>query len=183
MRTANTNPCRFAWTSGDTSGATFYLGGDSRIEVGENGSIEISGRRQGDFFVGLQALDADVAAFESTLTGDDRILRAIVGANKELSVQGTVWAPYTGIAFDTLANDAVGALTAGAVISELRAGAAANANGLLITVANQPGKALMLITSTATNTGSTVSQTIAEYRPTDGAVAIQTRRIIELTPE
>lgn len=179
--TANTNPCRFEWSNGDTSGATFYMGGSSAIEVKQNGSLEISGKRQGDHFVGLQALDA--VPYASSLSGDSRILLAVQGSNKELSVQGTVWAPNSGVGFDTLANDAVGALTAGAVVSELRAGAAANANGLLITVDAQPGEAQLLITSTATNGGTTVTRTIADYRPTDGAIAVVSRRVAEITPE
>ena len=181
--TANTNPCRFEWSSGDTSGASFYLGGNSRFEVTGNGSLEVSGRAQGKYFVGVQALDSDRAPYASTLTGDGTLMRAVSGSNKELSIQGTVWAPATGMAFDTLANDAVGAITGGAVLAELSAGAAANANNLLITVESQPGAASLLLTSTAVKDGTTITRVVADYRPTDGAVAVVSRRVIDITPE
>jgi hypothetical protein len=156
------------------------VGGDSSITIEENAALEISGRNQGAYRVGIQALES--TGVPSTLTGEDRVVLSGPGSNKQLSVQGLVWAPYTGFEFDLIANDAVGALTGGAVVSELSAGASAQANNFLITVGTQPSSSSLVFTATAQNSGTTIVRTVLTYR-TDGFYELTSRRVINLTPE
>ncbi|MDJ0770136.1 MAG: hypothetical protein QNJ12_15145 [Ilumatobacter sp.] len=179
-----TNPCRNAWNSAaDQSGAAFFMGGTSNIDLTNNSALEISGRAQGAYNVGLQALDAaDAGALASTITGDGRIVLSNSGTNKQLSIQGLVWAPQAGLEFDLIANDAVAALTGGAVVAELSAGASAQANNFVIRVDTQPSTANVELTVTATKEGTTKVRTLITYR-TDTEYAVLSRRVTEITPE
>ena len=179
--TFSNNKCRDAWANDpDHTGAAFYFGGNSQIEVQSGSTLEISGKKHGDINVGVQALEA--AGVNSTLTGNDDIIRTETGGNKQLSVQGFIWAPFAAFEFDLISNDAVAALTGGAVIAELSAGASANANNFLITVDTQPTTARLLITTSAMNKGTTRVRTLLDYR-TDTEYAVLSRRVLELTPE
>jgi hypothetical protein len=192
---AATNPCRNAWTldsadagnPGDQSGATFYMGGDSQIGINNNASLEISGRLQGTvgadrFNVGLQALETIGVPSALPGAGNDRIVGIDSGSGAQLSIQGLVWAPYTGLTFEGISNDAVAALTGGAVLAELSAGASANTENFVISVETQPTEARFRITTTATNTGTTEVSTLLDYR-TDKVYSIISRRVLDLTPE
>jgi hypothetical protein len=179
--TLTTNPCNSAWTSeADQGGSAVYMGGSSKVSLDQNSAFEISGRVHSGFTVGLQALETPGVA--SAITGDDRILVSNSGSNKQLSIQGLVWAPYAGFEFDLIANDAVAALTGGAVVAELVAGASAQANNFVIRVDTQPSETNFVITSTATNEGTTTIRTLITYR-TDLEYAIISRRVTEITPE
>lgn len=178
---AANNPCNFAWSNDvSTAGATFYMGGNSKINLDQNSALEVSGSAQGSYNVGIQALETQ--GTPSNLGGDDRIVRSGPGTNKQLSVQGLVWAPNTGFEFDLIANDAVAALTGGAVVSELVAGASAQANNFLISVDTQPSEASFRFTSTAANSGTTSIRTNLTYR-TGGFYAVTSRRVLNITPE
>ena len=174
------NPCRDAWNEPDKSGAALYMGGDSHIHIGAGTTFEVSGRMHGTYNVGLQALE-DVGD-DSDLGGNDRIVQTESGGNKQLSIQGLVWAPFAGFEFDLIANEAVAALTGGAVVAELAAGASANANNFVIGVDTQPATSQLQITATASNQGETRMRTILVYR-TDRQYAVLSRRILNLTPE
>lgn len=181
--TAQNHPCRFAWADdhgGDRGGATFYLGGDSTIYVGGNSALEVSGRVQGNARVSIQALEG---AGASTIRGDDAIVTTKSGNGSQLSMKGLVWAPYASFRFDNIANKTVAALEGGAYVATLSAGAAANTNNFLIEVETQPARARMVITSTATNSGSTSVRALVDYRMSDGATAVISRRVRNLTPE
>jgi hypothetical protein len=175
------NPCNTAWQQDVGTGATLYMGGDSRITVEENGALEVSGRDQGAYHVAIQTLETD-ALHASTLNGEQRVVQTGSGSNKQLSIQGLVWAPFTGLAFDLIANDAVAALTGGAVVAELSAGASAQANNFLITVDTQPSTSNFVFTATAQNSGTTVVRSVLTYR-TDGFYELKSRRVLDLTPE
>ena len=179
--TLATNPCNSAWTNEpDQGGSAVYMGGSSKISLDQNSAFEISGRVHSGFTVGLQALETGGVA--STITGDDRIVLANSGSNKQLSINGLVWAPYAGFEFDLIANDAVAALTGGAVVAELVAGASAQANNFVIRVDTQPSEINFVITATAVNGGTTRVRTLITYR-TDLEYAIISRRVTEITPE
>jgi hypothetical protein len=190
---AATNPCRNAWTldsgdpatEGDKSGATFYMGGNSRIAINNNSSLEVSGKLQGTagvdkFNVGLQTLHS--TGLPSSLTGNDQIVAIGTGSGAQLSIQGLVWAPYTGLTFEGVSNDAIAALTGGAVLAELSAGASANTDNFTISVETQPTESRFRVTSSATNSGTTTISTLLEYR-TDKVYSIVSRRVLDLTPE
>lgn len=179
--TLTTNPCNSAWTSEtDQAGSAVYMGGSSKISLDQNSAFEISGRNHSGFTVGLQALETGGVA--STITGNDRILLSNSGSNKQLAINGLVWAPYAGFEFDLIANDAVAALTGGAVVAELVAGASAQANNFVIRVETQPSETNFVITSTAANEGTTAVRTLITYR-TDLEYSIISRRVTEITPE
>jgi hypothetical protein len=164
------------------TGATIYLGGPSRIELANNSALEVSGSDHGGYNVGIQALEPSDPGNASTITGDGRIVQASSGTNSSLSIKGLVWAPYAGFEFDLIANEATAALTGGAVVAELSAGASAQANNFVISVETQPSLVDFVFTTTATNSGTTRVQTVLTYR-TDTEVAIRSRRVLGLTPE
>ena len=174
------NVCRNAWAEPNHAGSAIYLGGNSAIEVRGGSTLEVSGKDHGGYHVGIQALETVGVA--STIRGDSDIVLTESGGNKQLSVQGLVWAPYAAFEFDLIANDAVAALTGGAVVSELSAGASANANNFVIRVDTQPTVTQFVVTATATNSGTTKVRTLLDYR-TDRKYAILSRRVQNLTAE
>ncbi len=190
------NPCRNAWMNdpgadpiAKESGATIYFGGNSQLTVQQNSSVEISGRERSGQNIAVQALEtAGGGRTPSTIRGDQRIITTGPGSNKQLSIQGLVWAPYAALEFDLISNDAVAALTGGAVVSELSAGASANANNFLIRVATKPANKVLNLTTTASsadNQGSTSVKSVVTVQRDQGTTsyAIDSRRVLGLTPE
>ena len=184
------NPCNNAWTADpNVSGATIYLGGNTQITVDQNSTFEVSGRERSGQNIAIQALATSGSGRNpSTIQGDQKIITTGPGANKQMSIEGLVWAPYAGLEFDLISNDAVAALTGGAVVSELVAGASANANNFLIRVATKPANKILHLTTTAASPngkGSTTVRSVVRVQR-DGAAtsyAVESRRIVGLTPE
>jgi len=184
------NPCNNAWTTDvDQSGATLYLGGNTQITVEQNSTFEVSGRERSGQNIAVQALATTGGGRNpSTIQGDQRIITTGPGTNKQMSIEGLVWAPYAALEFDLISNDAVAALTGGAVVSELTAGASANANNFLIRVATKPADKILHLTTTAASPngrGSTSVRSVVRVQR-DGAAtayAVESRRIVGLTPE
>jgi len=177
------NPCRSAWTEpANQTGATLYLGGNSNVRVSQNATLEISGKAQGLYNVGIQALEGPGA---STVRGDQTIVSTGSGSNKQISVQGLVWAPYASFVFDLISNDAVAALTGGAVVGELSAGASASANNFVISVDTQPTTSVLNLTATAANGGTTSVRAVLDVRTSgvSSSYGIRSRRVVGLTPE
>ena len=184
------NPCRDAWTNDPSQvGATIYLGGNSQLTVQQNATVEISGRERSGQNIAVQALDTSTdGRTASTIQGDQRIITTGPGSNKQLAIQGLVWAPYAALEFDLISNDAVAALTGGAVVSELSAGASANANNFLIRVATTPANKILNLTTTAEspdNQGTTSVRSVVTVQRDQGATsyAVNSRRVVGLTPE
>jgi hypothetical protein len=181
------NPCRDAWKNdANTSGATVYFGGDSQLTVDGLGAVEISGRERSGQNIAVQALQA--APHTSTIQGDERLIKTESGGNKQLSIQGLVWAPYAALEFDLISNDAVAALTGGAVVSEISAGASANTNNFLIRVDTKPSTKELELTTTAVSEGgqgSTSVKAVVTVQVDKGATsyALKSRRVVGLTPE
>ena len=181
------NPCRDAWRNdSNKTGATVYFGGDSYLTVFSQGAVEISGRTRSGQNIAVQALES--AGRASTVRGEARLIQTEPGKNKQLSIQGLVWAPYAALEFDLITNEAVAALTGGAIVSELTAGASANANNFLIRVDTDPKTKMLELTTTATsdgNQGSTSVKAVVRVQVDDGATsyALQSRRVLGLTPE
>lgn len=184
------NPCNNAWTTDiDRSGATLYLGGNTQITVDQNSTFEVSGRERSGQNMAIQALRSSGSGRNpSTIEGDQRIITTGPGSNKQMSIEGLVWAPYAALEFDLISNDAVAALTGGAVVSELTAGASANANNFLIRVATKPADKILNLTTTAASPngrGSTSVRSVVRVQR-DGAAtsyAVESRRMVGLTPE
>jgi hypothetical protein len=177
------NPCRDAWNESNHAGAAVYLGGASNVRVSQGSTFEVSGKAHGDYIVGIQALEA--AGVASTVRGNSTVVSTGSGSNKQLSVQGLVWAPYAAFVFDLVSNEAVAALTGGAVVGELSAGASASANNFLITVGTQATESVLTLTATAVNSGSTSVRAVLDVRTegTSTSYGIQSRRVLDLTVE
>ena len=84
-----------------------------------------------------------------------------------------------------LANEAVAALTGGAVVSELSAGAAANASNFTIRVLTSPGTKTLRLTTSATNSGTTQVRAVVTVQRSQGATAyaLRSRRVLGLAGE
>lgn len=188
--TIGSNPCVGAWESdGDQGGATVFLGGNSRITIGANGALEVSGRDQAGQFVAVHALET--AGVPSIVHGDDpvglpfptRLIAIGSGGNKQISIQGLLWAPFASIEFDNVSNEAVAALTGGAVVGEVFLQAPASATNFLVGRGGTPADRRLEITSTAVsaNGGETSVRAIVTYR--DGDYALESRRVLCITPD
>jgi hypothetical protein len=177
------NPCRDAWNETDHTGAAVYLGGNSRIQISQGSTFEVSGKAHGDYIVGIQALEA--AGVASNVHGNNPIVSTGSGSNKQLSVQGLVWAPYSAFVFDLVSNEAVAALTGGAVVGELSAGASASANNFMITVGTQATESVLSLTATAVKNGTTSVRAVLDVRTTGTSTSygVRSRRVLNLTAE
>ena len=100
-------------------------------------------------------------------------------------MQGLVWAPFASFVFDLISNDAVAALTGGAVVGELSAGASASANNFVISVDTQATTNVLNLTATATNSGTTSVKAVLDVRTTDvsSTYGVRSRRVLNITPE
>lgn len=196
--TFENHPCREAWwydgfadpamPQGDRLGATWYLGGSSSVFVQSGSALEVSGRLQ-DFNettsrarVSLQALDPS-GPNGTTVRGAQEIVTTKSGSGSQMAMRGLVWTPYSSFSFDNLANDVVAALQGGAVVSSLVAGAAAQTDGFLIEVSQQPVETQLLVESTAVNAGTATVRAILDYQPSPPEVSIISRRVVDVTPE
>lgn len=184
------NQCVGAWESDtDQGGATVFLGGDSRITIGANGALEVSGRHQTGQFVAVHALES--AGVPSIVHGDDpatlpfptRLISVGSGGNKQISIQGLLWAPFASIEFDNVSNEAVAALTGGAVVGEIFLQAPASATNFVVSRGGTSADRRLEITSTAVsaNGGETAVRAIVTYR--DGDYALESRRVMCITPD
>lgn len=185
--------CLDAWFGDGQTGATLFLGGDSRIELGHNGSLELSGRIQAGRSVSLHALE-DVGT-PSTIQGDTppgftsitRLVEAQDDFQEErVAIHGLVWAPYASLGVDSVANRAVPVLAGGAVAGEVHLGVDPNATdttNLLASSGSTPAPRRLRITATATSTngGSTTAEAIVRY--SNGDHALESRRVLCLTPD
>jgi hypothetical protein len=182
------NKCQVAWGNDpDEGGATVFVGGDSRFSVDANGALEISGRSQGGRLVSLHALETTAVPSDrhgdfGGTSGSPRLVRVSSGGNKEIAFEGLVWAPYGSFLLDNVSNDAVAALTGGAVISEIIFQAPASATNLVIGAGGTAGPRQLEITSSATSPdgGTTRSRTVITYD--SGDYALESRRVMCLTP-
>lgn len=188
--TLTSNVCVDAWTNNDTDGggATLYLGGNTRIAIGNNGALEVSGRNQSGQFVAVQALE--VSGVPSTIQGDTplgfpsiaRLIEVGPGTRKQLSFSGLLWAPYGSMDFRNVSNDAVAALTGGGVVGEIFLQAPASASNFLIGSGGTAGTRTLQLTASASTPdgGTTLVRSVIDYR--DGDYALLSRRVMCLTP-
>jgi hypothetical protein len=165
-------PCDGPRTADSTDGATVYSRGNTQLEVRANSGFEVSGRRQGNAIVAFQVID-------STLGYGNPLMRADNGAQKELALQGLLWAPYSSFIFDTVPAQKAAVLRGGAVIANFRGGVSAAASGFVIEVPTAAGSTKLLLNATATDgRGSNTIRVVADYRPSTGEVAVNSRRVV-----
>lgn len=174
-------PCNFARGNDNTSGATVYVGGNTRFRIEAQGSLEFSRRAQ----IGSQKTDyVSLHVLNPGLGGQpswsDPVLFTQSGGGKELAVQGLIWAPAAGLQFGEVTNDTTAALRGGAVLAKLDAGASASSTGFLIEVPTTETQRQLELTATATKAGATSIRAVLDWRVTNGETALQTWRVCEV---
>ncbi len=167
-------------------GAIAYLGGNSKINMDTQGSMELFGKLVGEYEVSLQQLESTSGYTTSTATaasGTDLVL-AGPGSTIDLVFRGMVYAPNGRFNFDNSSNSATQQLLGGAVVSQMWIQASASATGFRISVATTPAETNIVLTATSSTTrGSTSVQAIVEYRrdepdPTK-RVAVNSLRVLD----
>lgn len=168
-------------------GATFYLGGSSRIEVLNNAQLEIFRRMAsgtgvpGDTFVSIYALGTSGTGWKaSSLTWDQLVLDTQEGATNDIAIHGLLWAPLAGAKLGNITQAANGQLLGGIVIGRLDAQGSASASAFLIGVETNPIDTRLLLTSTATRDGcSTRIRAVVQFRPDTGDLAVNSWRVVD----
>jgi hypothetical protein len=161
------------------TGATLYLGGNSRITVSNHSDFEISRRRHGNYLVSMQVLASPVLA-SSTVPIGTAIIASDSGNNKDIAMNGLLWAPYHGISFGTVSAKKDAAIRGGAVVASLIGKiSTAGEGGFLIRVPTSEASVELLLVSTALIDGaSTTVRVIADWRPTTGQLAVNSWRVV-----
>jgi hypothetical protein len=166
--------------SGSQPGATFYLGGSARIEIGNHGSLEVLRRLQGDDLVSIHALGTSTAdADMSTLDYLDNVVWTKSGNNSDLALHGLVWAPRAQLEFGNVTNAANGQLLGGAAIARLVLQASASAQAFIIRVETSPIEFELMIDAVATKNGRSTTMRAVVQVDDQGTTAVNSLRVVE----
>jgi hypothetical protein len=166
--------------TGSTAGATFYLGGTAKIEIGNHGSLEITRRLQGDTLLSIQTLDTTTVDHKaSSLDDTDNVVWTKSGDNHDLAIHGLLWAPRAQFEFGNVTNAANGQLLGGIAVSRLVLQASASTTGFIIRVATAPIAFQLRIDSLATLNGLTTLMTAIVDVDDQGTTAINSLRVVE----
>ncbi len=180
--TANTCSAAAATYPGTGSGATFVLGGSSKIYVG-TGGLEIMRRRQGTNVVSVEAVDSSTATGgykESSVNyaSGQNIYESKSGNNSDVAIHGLWWTPQGRVVLGNVTNTANGQFLGGVVGAYVEVQASASVNALNIRVETSPSKGKWLLISTATKNGySTTIRAVVEYQPDTAFLAINSWRV------
>ena len=167
--------------SGAAPGATFYMGGGASIEIGNQGSLEILRRLQGDSLVSIQAMSGTTANYSaSTLGYNDNIIVTKSGNNSDLAIHGLVWAPYAQMEFGNVTNSANGQLLGGAALSRIALQASASASAFVIRVESSPIDFELMVDSTATKDGVSTTMRAVVQVDDQGTTAVNSLRVLGL---
>jgi hypothetical protein len=178
-------PCEAATfadsNSGSTPGATFYLGGTARIEIGNKGSLEILRRAQGADFVSIQALkDMPAPYVNSSLNYTTDILWTQSGNNSDLALHGQAWAPFASMTFGNVTNSANGQILGGAAFARIHLQASASASAFIIRVETSPALYSLLVKSVATLNGrSTTMHAVVQVDDQASKLAVNSLRVVD----
>ncbi len=169
---AENTACDAVRMNDEPTGATLYMSGNSAIQTQANGSFEVSRRQQGQYWVGVHALP------DSSPTGG-ALFSANNGAQKEFAIQGLTWAPNSHLSFGTIPAQKAAVLRGGAVLGSLEGGVSAAAIGFVIEIPTSQAATTLLLESSATDgTSTTTIRVVAEYRPSNGQLAINSWRVL-----
>jgi hypothetical protein len=166
--------CKAERLADNTDGATLYLGGDSRITVANQSGFEISRRRHGNYFMSMQVLPSSTVPISTPIISSDP------GSNKDIALNGLVWAPDAAIDFGTVSAKKDAAIRGGAVVASFY-GTISNApgGGFLIKVPTSELSIKVLLESKAVLEGqSTTVSVVADWRPTTGQLAVNSWRVV-----
>lgn len=166
--------------SGGAGGATFYMGGSSRIEVRNGAGLEIFRRRVAETSLALYAVEASGGGYTaSTLGWNDLILETKSGSNNDVAIHGLMWAPRAKVSLGNITNAANGQLLGGLVVANLDTQASASASAFLIGIETNPADTRLLLISTATlNERSTTIRAVVQFRPDSGELAVNSWRVL-----
>lgn len=155
-------------------GATLYTTGSTAFNSRSNSGLEISGRKLPGTqrSIGLQVIGNGPGYSNPLLSSDN-------GAQKELAVWGQLWAPYSAVVFGTVPAQKAAALRGGAWLARFEGGVSAASVGFVIEVPTDSAPTKLVLESTATDgRGSSTVRAIADYRPSSGEVAVNSRRVV-----
>jgi hypothetical protein len=165
--------------SGSASGATWYMGGSSKIEIGNKGSLEILRRLQGDNLVSIQAMSTTTANWSaSTLGYNDNMIVTKAGNNSDLAIHGLVWAPLAQMEFGNVTNSANGQLLGGAALARIVLQASASASAFVIRVETSPIDFEVKVDATATKNGVSTTMRAVVQLDDQGKTAVNSIRVL-----
>ena len=180
---ASTCSAAAATYPGSGAGATFVLGGSSKIYIGDNGGLEIMRRRQGTNVVSVEAVDSSTATGgyeESSVdyASGQNIYESKPGNNQDAAIHGLWWTPRGRVVLGNVTNTANGQFLGGLVGAYVEVQASASVNSLNIRVETSPAKAKWLLISTATkHSNTTTIRAVVEYQPDTAFLAINSWRV------
>ena len=185
------NPdCAAARTADPTTGGTgavAYMGGNSKLLIRNQGSIEFFDKSVGDYQLSVQELESDSGYAASTMTAatGQSIIEVTGGTTADGVFHGMVYTPNSEFRFDNSSNSATQQLLGGAAVARMSVQASSSATGFKIAVATTPTLAkIVMIAESATPDGATTSvQAIVDYRPDEivmaNRVAINSLRVLD----
>jgi hypothetical protein len=174
-------PCSAAIAAdaaGSTPGATWYLGGSSRIEIGNRGSLEILRRMQGQSLVSIQTIATTTPNEKANTLGyDNDVVWTKSGNNSDLAIHGLLWAPKARLTFGNVTNAANGQLLGGAAVARIDLQASASASAFIIRVESSPIPYEVRVDSTATLGGKSTTMTAVVQLDDQGTAAVNSVRV------
>lgn len=161
-----------------SSGATWYLGGTAKIEIGNKGSLEILRRLQGDSLVSIQTIESTTPNQRaSSLTYNTDVVWTKSGNNSDLAIHGLLWAPRAQLTFGNVTNRANGQLLGGAALARIALQASASASAFIIRVESSPAAFELRLDSTATLDGVSTTMTAVVQVDDQGTTAVNSIRV------
>ena len=166
-------------TAGGQGGATFYMGGSSRIVVNSGAGFEIFRRKVNETFLSVFALGSSGSDYvASSVSWNSWMLETKSGSNNDVAIHGLFWAPQAGTSLGNITNAANGQLLGGIVIANLDTQASASASAFMIGIESNPIDVRMLLVSTATlKEKSTTIRAVVQFRPDTGDLAVNSWRV------
>jgi hypothetical protein len=170
--------------AGRRGGATFWLGGSSKIVVDTGGRFEIFRRQQAETFLSVVAVEDGGVNYMAS-SHSFRISAVIhwlietkSGNTNDMAIHGLIWAPYSKISLGNITNSAIGQILGGVVIAQLDTQASNSASAFAIGVESNPVEARLLLESTATKNGlSTSIRAVVQFRPDSRELAVNSWRV------
>ena len=173
-------------TSGERGGATVWMGGSSRIYVGNQAQLEVFRRQQFETFMSVNVLSSNGAGFlRSAYTYNANpstgwVFETKSGNTNDVAMHGLVYAPNSRASLGNITNSAVGQLIGGLVVAQLDVQASNSANSFAIGVEGNPVEADFLMESTATKDGDTTTiRAVVQYRPDSRQLAVNSWRVAD----
>jgi hypothetical protein len=167
--------------SGSEPGATFYLGGTSKIHI-DKGELEILRRKQGTSVVSIHALDSSGPGYlQSSLGWNDDLLSSKSGSpSQDMIIHGLAWAPRAQLTFGNVTNVANGQLLGGAAFARVDLQSSASASNFVIRVESGPIPVSVILDSEATKDGrSTTMRAIVQISDDGIQSAVNSWRVCE----